>query len=174
MTSGTIGYMSHIVEVDQSGKIEDTSQDTALAFSNGEQLSLVVRAPVKRRCVQILRANGYTGKTLYLQLFVVLLFFLLKGKLSHLTKVIIDIEYMGKERQIREYLLNLLHRRKVAIEPHQIQFHHIGKKSPAHALALATLRKRKAADLTLGVDEILREFGLVRKTRRLGAEGSAR
>jgi hypothetical protein len=159
--------MSHIVEIDQSGKIEDTSQDTALAFSNGVQFALFVPSTVKRACVRILRDSGLTGQTLYFQLFVTLLFFLLKDNISLLTKVIIDVEYTDKNSQIREYLLNLLHRHNLVVEPHQIQFDYIGKKSPAHILALATLRKRKPANCTLDVEEILREFGLVRKVKRL-------
>ena len=94
--------MLHNVEVDQSGKIEFTSEDTVLAFSNGKQFSLLVPATVKRECVQQLRQVGLSGDTLYIQLFATCLFFLLKGHLNNLARIIIDIEYSGKEAQIKD------------------------------------------------------------------------
>lgn len=36
------------IEIDQSGKIEDTRKDTVLAFSNGKNYSILIPAEVKR------------------------------------------------------------------------------------------------------------------------------
>ncbi len=66
------------VEVDQSGKIGDTKVPTVLAFSNEESYAILIPAKVKRECVQRLREQGRTGKTFYMRLFAIGLFFLLK------------------------------------------------------------------------------------------------
>ena len=42
----------------------------------------------------------------------------------------------------------------------------IGKKSPIHKLAIDTLRRREQPDLTLSLEDILGEFGRVRKKRQ--------
>src|SRR3990172_2318981 len=96
------------IEVDQSGKIEFTKEDTVLAFSDGISFSLLISATTKRACIRRLRAAGLSGPTLYTQLFAVGLFFLLKEHLKRWTQVMIDTEYFGREPQIKEHLLNLL------------------------------------------------------------------
>jgi hypothetical protein len=53
------------VEVDQSGKIEDTRVSTVPAFSNGVAFSVLIPANVKGRCVQELRRWGLRGPTFY-------------------------------------------------------------------------------------------------------------
>ncbi|HKP51122.1 MAG TPA: hypothetical protein VJ183_00575 [Chloroflexia bacterium] len=165
-------YMvTYIVEVDQSGKIEDTSRDTVLALANGVQLSLIIPAVIKRECVHTLRESGVTGQTLYLQFFATALFFLLRNDLSVLPLVIIDIEYTGKDAQIKQHLYSLLQRAGFITDNEQIQFGYVGKKSPAHVLALSVFRGQKEADLTLTTKELLKEFGLRKKMqRRSGAK----
>lgn len=158
--------MPHKVEVDQSGKVEDTAEDTALALSNDINFCIIIPATVKRQCVQVLRDEGMTGQTLYFQLFAVALYFLVKDKLSDISTVVIDIEYIGREADIKLYLLNLLRRHDLVIEPEQIEFAHIGRESPAHDLALSTFRKVHSPDLVLDVGDILTELGMSRKRRR--------
>ncbi len=63
--------MSHVVEVDLSGRIEVTKDDTALAFANGLKASILIPATVKRECIQVLRRRGITGATLYNQFFAI-------------------------------------------------------------------------------------------------------
>jgi len=46
----------HQVEVDQSGKIEDTRVATVVAFSDGIHRVVLVPAQVKRECSAVLRA----------------------------------------------------------------------------------------------------------------------
>ena len=54
--------MPYTVEVDQSGKIEDTATDTLLAFSDGESLALLIPTQVKRQCLRELRQGGRRGR----------------------------------------------------------------------------------------------------------------
>ena len=150
--------MSYDSEVDQSGRIEFTKEDTVLALSDGGAYTILIPSIVKRSCVRALRRRGFSGPTFYVQLFAVALFFLLKGQMEEYPRVAIDVEYEGKEAQIKEHLLNLLHRDGVGIERDQIEFRHIGKKSRAHALALDTLRGLKEASRTLTEADLLGQF----------------
>src|SRR6266705_2176099 len=99
--------MSHVVEVDLSGRIEVTKDDTALAFANGLKGSILIPATVKRECIQILRRRGVTGATLYNQFFAIGLFLLLKNHIDKFSSVILDYEYVGREDKIKEYLINI-------------------------------------------------------------------
>ncbi len=114
--------MSYSAEVDQSGKIEDTSRDTVLALANGVRFSVLIPSTVKRECVQSLREQGLSGQTLYFQMFATALFFLLKDKLHQVSTIIIDEEYTGKNDQIMEHLTNLLWRQGITIEAERVQF----------------------------------------------------
>jgi len=102
------------VEVDQSGKIGDTKIPTVLALSNGKRYSILIPTSVKRDCVQWLRSkrNGKLETRIYIKLFSVGLFLLLRKHIKALEQVVIDIEYPGHEAQIKEQLLKLVPARK--------------------------------------------------------------
>ncbi len=157
------------IEIDQSGRFEATKDDTVIAFSNGTSFSVLIPAQVKRYCILTLREAGISGPTFYLQLFTACLFFLLKGHIKKNTQITIDIEYTGKDRQIKEYLINLFIRMGKTIDPDMIDFRRIGKKSNAHILALSTWRGEKKAGLVLTADILLRIFRPTKKSgiRRL-------
>jgi hypothetical protein len=156
--------MLHNVEVDQSGKVEDTKEDTVLAFANGIEFSVLIPATVKRECIHLSRAKGVSGDTFYLQFFAIGLFFLLRNHLHCLSRVRIDIEYVGQDGRIKEYLINLLRRAGYTVKAEQIQFAHIGKQSPADTVAWSTLRKRKKPNYILSFAEILGEFRPLKKS----------
>ena len=151
--------MRHTVEVDQSGRIDDTKVPTVLAFSDGENFSILIPAKVKRDCIHHLRQLGLSGPTFYIQLFATGLFFLLRNHIEKINQVVIDIEFFGKENLIREHLINLFNRRgSKKVDPAKIQFHRIGKKSPAHFIALQTFRRTRKPNLSINQRELLAEF----------------
>ena len=150
--------MSHVVEVDQSGRIEFTKEDTVLAFANGMKYSMLIPATVKRDCVLTLRRLGLSGPNFYLQLFAVGLFLLLNEHVDNIHTVLLDYEYLGKEAEIKRYLSNLLRRAGHQIEAELIQFLHIGKHSPAHFLAYGTLLGKQMPNRVITTEEILRQF----------------
>lgn len=142
------------VEVDQSGKIERTRVNTVLAFSDGREYSILILAVEKRECIRKLRQWRENDRMFYLKLFVAALFLLLKDYLDQLDVITIDMEYPGKEAEIRAMLLRHIWKVKHAFTKEQIVFQRIGKKSPAHRKALAvyrgivkTDRKVRARDL---------------------------
>jgi hypothetical protein len=150
--------MLHIIQVDQSGKVEDTAQDTILALANGITFTIRIPSTVKRECITTLRRSGITGKTMYNQLFATGLFFLLKDKIQELDKVIIDIEYIGREAQIKEHLVQLLRRAHGIVESQRIQFGYIGEHTAADEIARQTLHKKRKPDEVIRLEMILGEF----------------
>jgi hypothetical protein len=104
--------------------------------------------------------------TLYTLLFATTLFFLLKDNLSDLVRIVIDVEYTGKDAQIKQHLYSLLERAGYSIEQERVEFALIGNKSPAHAMAIGILRRHAQANRTLTLEELLGQFGISRKVRR--------
>ncbi len=143
------------IEVDQSGKIEQTNRDTALAFSNEISYTVLIPARVKREAISLLRATGRRGKTLYISLFAAALHQLLKDYLDRVDLIVIDVEYEGNEQDVKLALLNLIWQRHPTYPAANITFRRIGKKSAAHKKALATYRGVGMADRTLKVEELL-------------------
>lgn len=144
------------IEVDQSGKIEQTNFNTVLAYSDGVRGSVLVKATTKRRLVLALRAQGFSGTWFYTLLFVVCLYLLLKKVLGGVTTVEIDEEYTGKQRIIKEELEGLflrvgLDRRNLP----EIYFRRVTKKSKAHYYGWAVFKKKTKPDRVLTFDEIM-------------------
>jgi len=150
--------LRYTVEVDQSGKIEDTATDTVLAFSDGESFAILIPARVKRRCLRELRRRGRRGKSIYWLLFATGLFLLLKDHVQKFSLVIIDVEYTGHGPTVKGHLLNLLRRAGLPADPYLIQFRRVGRRSPAHDRAYHTHRGDVKPDRVVGAEEILREF----------------
>lgn len=145
-------------EVDQSGKIGDTKVLTVLALTNDVSHTIAILANSKRACLHELRKRGKSGTRLYVDLFAVALFFLLRDHIARLPEVTIDVEYPGHSRTVKEHLLNLLHRAGESVSPERIAFRRIGKASPAHHKAIAVYRGQKEPDRIVSAEELLGEF----------------
>ena len=149
--------MSYVVEVDQSGKIGETNKATVVAFADEKERAILVPANVKRQIIPELRRQG-KADTLYYLLFATVLYLLLREDIDEIDQVMVDIEYRGKEAMLKGHLLNLLRRAGKNVAAHQIQFVRIVKKSPAHRIAITTLRGQRKPDHTVTLDELLKEF----------------
>lgn len=150
--------MIYSVEVDQSGKVEETTTDTVLAYSNGITFTLLITKEVKRNYIKAFRAHGFSGKEFYLRLFVIGLFYLLKDIIERTQQIFIDHEYYGHDGRIKDLLINFLLRAGYAVDYHQIQFKYIGKHSRAHTIALSTLRKELKPNRIITTKDILGEL----------------
>ena len=145
------------VEVDQSGKVEDTRVNTVLAFSDGISRSILIPAKVKRECVELVRDDRHKTKTLYLRIFCAGLFLLLKDDLPKIEQITIDVEYLGREHDIKALFLRLVWKTHPTFDPDNIQFALVGKDSLAHIKAYSTFTGLEDADRKLGFED-LREF----------------
>jgi hypothetical protein len=148
------------IQVDQSGKIEDTATDTVLAYANGRTFSILIPAREKRRCLHFLREYSKTGESIYRLLFATALYFLLKDIIEHCDLVLLDTEYQGHDAGIKEHILNLLRRANYSVYSHQVAFTYVGKKSPAHLVAYAVHRGNRRPDKIVTAEDLLGEFSL--------------
>jgi hypothetical protein len=149
------------IEVDQSGKIGDTGVATVLAFSDTESYAILIPAKVKRACIHELRRKGKSGTTLYVQLFAVGLFLLLKEAIEKVSLVTIDLEYPGHDAAIKGHLLNLLRRARFSVDANVIEFqqiHRSGRKPAAHDKAYVVFRGDAEPDQIITAEELLEQF----------------
>ncbi len=130
--------------------------DTVLAFSNGITRSIRIPAQAKRICLKVLRRTRQGGKAIYMRMFAAALFMLLGPRAQQIGRVVIDIEYEGREAEIKARLIRLAYRHNVQLAPRQITFRAIGKSSPAHHAALAVFRGETPADLVVRASDLLR------------------
>lgn len=127
------------VEVDQSGRVEDLSTGTALAFSNDESGALYISAGVKRRLIVYLRESRLIpAKEVPVVLFTILLFLLIEKRALGVLNI--DEEYTGKNGVIEETLKKLFARGEKRIP--DVRFIRIGKRSAAHQLAWRSHRSK--------------------------------
>ena len=150
------------IEVDQSGKIEDTRVDTVVAFSNGMTYGILIPAKVKRIVTKRLRGRGKTKRGITLLLFSACLFLLLRDHLGQIERVTIDVEYLGKDADIRGNLLYHIHRHGLMLHKDQIAFRQVGKRSSAHERALATYKGECEPNRQITTDELLELLGFVK------------
>ena len=134
-----------IIEIDQSEKIENTSKNTVVAFSNGESGSLFISSVDKRKIKEFFRQIGKTKIYVY-KMFAILIFILIKEKISRIDRIITDSEYPGHDSLIKNILLEKIWAIEPEFEKERIIFDQIGKKSNAHLLAYGITIGRLEAD----------------------------
>lgn len=143
------------IEIDQSGKIEETSRDTILALSNGISYSIKISAKTKRKLQDLYRKIG-EPRVFVINTFVVGLYLLIKRDISKITEIVIDIEYPGSEKLITNILKEIFSAQKVK-RPPDIHFSLIGKGSKAHKAAVRVFRKENIADKVIEYRMMVRE-----------------
>lgn len=122
----------HYFSIDQAGKIEETNKDTILAlYSNEIQYSIKIPKKIKQELFN--QCKKRHRKKIMLRMFFFGLFLLLKDKIQENSTIIIDNEYPGHEKNIKQLLLKFL-----KIKKEHIRFDSIGKKDPSHNIANKT------------------------------------
>ena len=145
-----------IVEIDQSGKLEQLNTATAVAYSDDRSGAVWIRAPTKRKIASYLRKTLKNKADLWPLVFAFVIFHLV-AELAPDIVLRIDEEYTGKDRMITDKLSQLLDRRFPNGWRGSIRFGRIGKNSPAHRLAWQVHRlKNRQRVRTLSAEEILR------------------
>lgn len=145
----------HDIEVDQSGRTDTLTVDTALAFSNDIQSVILIPKTVKRECYHLLKDGGMRKDLISVKLFVAGLILLLAPHVGTVRLITIDLEYPGWENEIKEQLLRYLRKRHPELSNRQIAFGRVGKKSNSHTLALATYRRERQPDKQVRIGEML-------------------
>lgn len=133
------------IEIDQSGKVEDTSKPTVIAgYSPKWQNSILLPAREKRKLQRIFRQVNQP-KLFIAKTFTAMIFHLIKGKYKNITDLVIDREYPGNEKFMSNQLKGIILANGLDPEQVSINFHEIGKTSPAHQLAIKGLRTGKVS-----------------------------
>jgi len=143
------------IEIDQSGKIEDTNKDTVVAFSNNIFGSVLIQARDKREIQKIFRRIGKSRIFIY-KLFAILIFLAIKKHIKEIDQITIDIEYPKWEHLIKDYLLKEIRRVKPDFDAEDISFKAIGKKSKAHSLAYNVFQGKTKPGLEVKFRNILK------------------
>lgn len=147
--------MPHI-EVDQSGRIEVLTVDTAFGFSNDRQAAILIPAAVKRNCNRELHARGVRPKLVSVRMFAGGIFLLVESDLNHIESMMIDQEFPGWEAEIRGLLLKHIRQRVPGFASEDIMFGQIGRASRAHEVAWHTYRGERAPEKRVTLGELLR------------------
>lgn len=141
------------VEIDQSGKIEDTGKDTVLAFSNKIWAAIVIPAKVKRQMQEIFRRRGQPMIFVF-RTFAAGIILLLQNYQKQITDVQIDTEYPGHEAVIKDILVQMLREQDIP-EPN-IYFGRVGKKSMAHHRGYAVAIGKLEPERKVGLDDLVK------------------
>ena len=140
------------VEIDQSGKIENTNKVTVIAFANEVSYAILIPAKVKRQLQEVFRRQGKPRLFIY-RTFATGVFLLIRDYLPKIKNIVIDTEYTGHEKQIKDILLELI--RKDHLPEPSIYFQRIGNKPKVHYTAYDVFSKKKKADRVIGFEEIV-------------------
>jgi hypothetical protein len=139
-------------QIDQSGKIEQTSLNTIIALANDKQYSLLLSKKSKRILQQFFRVQNKSQVFIYLT-FAILVTIILK-EVKPKNKVIIDSEYPGHEALIKNIIKNTLKQFNISTPP--LEFNLVGKSSPAHDLAAKVAHNKKKANKKVSLEEVLK------------------
>lgn len=131
-------------QIDQSGKIEQTSKVTIIALSNSKQASIILKAKDKRDLQDIYRRAG-KPKVFAIQVFSALTYLLLQKSKVDIGMLYIDKEYPGHESIIKSYITQLVKKKgKIKLEPENIRFTQVGKTSNVHLYGYKKFKSRRA------------------------------
>lgn len=123
--------------IDQSGKVENTSKLTVVAYANGKVRILLISSKEKRKLITVLKRLDYPQKVYIYKIFAGLVF-LLTGR-ERLTEMVIDNEYPGYGPLIKDIVLKLY--AKYGYKKPSIDFELIGRNNPAHKIAIGAYRE---------------------------------
>jgi hypothetical protein len=155
-------FQKEKIQIDQSGKVEQTNKITIVAFSNGKSGSVKLRAKDKRY-LQSIYQQAEKPKMFSLQVFAALLYLLLEKFKIQSTMVIIDKEYPGHETLIKSYIMQLVRKRgKLKLPTDYIRFELVGKSSNAHGVASKAFKNNRA-DFTVDTEDVLAHILLYEK-----------
>ncbi|MFH1896179.1 MAG: hypothetical protein ABH814_01735 [bacterium] len=112
---------------------------------------------MKRSLIRYLRSRGRLGEWFYPRIYTACLYLLLEPYLKDIRHINLDDEYTG-HRGTALFLLGRFS--NGVISESLVDFVFVGKKSPAHKLAISIFRKREKPGRKLTEEEIL---SLIRK-----------
>lgn len=116
------------VEIDQSGRIDQTNKPTVLAMANGTCYSIILPASQKRSVLVALRQRkpNWSAARVYTQIFSTLLYLLLRPHIETIGLAVIDTEFPGYEGAIKERVMALCRSQGIGAYKDQLTFKSVG------------------------------------------------
>jgi hypothetical protein len=127
------------VEIDQSGKVEDTAVKTVIGDSLGNVV--VLRAKDKRAIQAVYRLAGIP-RIYMIHVFSLLTALVIAKTISKGAEYTIDAEYPGREDEIATLITGFLEKLGYADAKLPMQFLRVGKSSLAHEAAHAAFKQK--------------------------------
>ena len=124
----------------------ESSGPTILAIANDDTRTFLIDAAEKRIVFKKLRrryrkqAASMPGIRLFAYAAAILV-----ALVPEDDTVVIDMEYMGHERHMRQIIVHQLRRLRKSRSEQNVQFHQIGKAARAHSAAIAVYRGQREA-----------------------------
>jgi len=147
------------IEVDQSIKIEQTSHSTVIGISNSKQCAVVISSQIKRKLKNDFRRIGRRRSFAYRTFIAGVILAIQQAKLTHLSDIIIDIEYVGQERRLKSIFFEMWGRNHTGTP--DVSFKLIGKRSRAHEVCYRTMRGERKPDAKLPYS-VIKKLALLR------------
>ncbi len=130
------------IEIDQSGKLENTNISTVIGFSNGKTKTIIISSIDKIKLQKYFRKIGKRQIFVYFS-FAAMIYLLLKSE-RNIDEICIDIEYPGQTHLIKSFLLQLFLRTKRNVDKNNFHFYCIGHKSNAHIVSISAFNSKRA------------------------------
>lgn len=140
------------IEIDQSGKIEQTQWPTVIGVSNGKSYSLLISANEKKKLQGYFRKRN-KGKIYVLRVFAGLIYIAVTKFASEVDSVTIDLEYYGRDKTIHSMIKEIATNCRMKLPA--IHFARIGNRPRAHYTALDVFAKRKKPTVRVTAQEII-------------------
>lgn len=146
-----ISSLSRKVEVDVSGAVAQTAVDSAFAYSNGKNYSVLISAKIKKQALKYFRlfSNNALHENFYFKLYIAGLTLLLE-RIPENYDIILDTELYHQDEKIKTELF------KIIGHELNISFKQIGRKSNAHFLAKGTFLEIKKPHKIVGLEDLKR------------------
>lgn len=143
-----------IIQINQSNKIEKTNKDSIIGLANQVNFTVLLKRKIKRRLQEDFRKQGKPRLFVY-RTFIASVVLLIKyAKLKNISKIIIDLEYFGKDKLLKSIFLEMWSR--FFSEIPEISFESVGKKSKVHDICYFTMKGKYKVNKILEYKEIRR------------------
>jgi hypothetical protein len=141
------------IEIDQSGKIENTNKLSIIALVDGFSKTLLISAKDKKS-IQVIFRRIHQPRVFISKVFAACIYFLVKDDIKKIDTIMIDNEYPGYEKYIRRLILEYFEDNNYKTDKFHIYFRKFGKKSKAHDCANKAY-KAKRADIRINKNQVL-------------------
>lgn len=143
-----------IIQINQSNKIEKTNKDSIIGLANEISFTVLLKRKIKRKLQEDFRKEGKPRLFVY-RTFIASVVLLIKyAKLKNISKIIIDLEYFGKDKLLKSIFLEMWSR--FFSEIPEISFERVGKKSKVHYICYFTMKRKYKPNKVLEYKEIKR------------------